>query len=358
MRHYISLFCLIFILVIAWIDTSDANETQVYSNRNKSTVQNLNIRLPTFTINQPMIITRINTYHWNNGRGTSQPGQIGIKGAGSWQAKGSPGMRNTPNAEWQAFPNIQLNPGTYTIVDSDPATWSQNSGSQGLGFVAIYGKPVGGGGWGNQAAFNIQGIWADGPEASAKKINVKQNGNQITGTYHEGRSVLQGTLQGNTVTGRFGYSRKMPTTGQFTWTFKPDGREFIGKWCNGLGCSPSNLWDRGTFRRISGGTAQPSQSASRGNYLGCFKDSNNPFDMGPYWKRPGGNKNSVDWCINHCRGKNYKYAGLQYAVSCACGNTYGNQGRAPEKDCSMPCPGNKNQKCGAAYRNSVYSTGL
>ncbi len=89
-----------------------------------------------------MFITRINTYHWNNGMGTPSPGKIRIRGQGSWQAKGSPGMRDTPNAEWWAYPHVTLNPGTYTITDSDSGTWSHNTASGGVGHVSMYGRSV------------------------------------------------------------------------------------------------------------------------------------------------------------------------------------------------------------------------
>jgi hypothetical protein len=120
---------------------AQAGDALIYSNRNKSSVKNL--PTPTFSLSQATIITRINTYHWNDGKGTVQPGQIGIKGSGVWQAQGSPGMYNTPNAEWIVYPDVKLGPGTYTITDSDPSTWSQNLESRSLGFVAIYGRSAG-----------------------------------------------------------------------------------------------------------------------------------------------------------------------------------------------------------------------
>jgi hypothetical protein len=38
---------------------------------------------------------------------------------------------------------IILPAGTYTVVDSNPATWSQNGNSRGKGFTAISGSPAG-----------------------------------------------------------------------------------------------------------------------------------------------------------------------------------------------------------------------
>jgi choice-of-anchor C domain-containing protein len=42
-----------------------------------------------------------------------------------------------PNANWIATPNVVIPAGTYTVIDSDPSTWSQNSGSGGQGFAAV-----------------------------------------------------------------------------------------------------------------------------------------------------------------------------------------------------------------------------
>ena len=69
-----------------------------------------------------MRITHLQTYHWNNRKGTQQAGQIGITGKGFWQAKGQSGMFNTPNAEWIATPNVVLEPGTYFVIDGDLVT--------------------------------------------------------------------------------------------------------------------------------------------------------------------------------------------------------------------------------------------
>jgi hypothetical protein len=51
-------------------------------------------------------------------------------------------MGNALNAEWWVYPNKTLKPGTYTLIDSDRATWSQNSQSGGVGHFSIYGLPT------------------------------------------------------------------------------------------------------------------------------------------------------------------------------------------------------------------------
>lgn len=98
-----------------------------------------------FTIRQPHVITSIMTYHWNNGRGT-RAGTIALRDAagrtyGPWPVTGTPGQGGVPNANWTCTPNIEVPAGTYTIVDSEPATWSQNSQSGGRGMAVVKAYP-------------------------------------------------------------------------------------------------------------------------------------------------------------------------------------------------------------------------
>jgi hypothetical protein len=95
----------------------------------------------TFSISIPHLLTYISTYHWNNAQGAF-PGTIAIQHEngtiyGPWQVTTRPGQGGVPNAYWEVFPNIVIPAGTYTIVDSDPATWAQNveSGGKGMGEV-------------------------------------------------------------------------------------------------------------------------------------------------------------------------------------------------------------------------------
>ena len=53
----------------------------------------------------------------------------------------------------------------------------------------------------------------------------------------------------------------------------------------------------------------------------------------------------------------YKYAGLQAASYCLCGDSYGNHGKALESQCSMTCSGESSQICGDDMTNSIYTTG-
>ena len=116
----------------------------VFDNGNIGGVDNKPTRATTFSISQTKTITKIVDYHWNNGRGTSQTGSIALRDAqgrtwGPWRTSGTPGQGGVPNAYWTATPNVRLPPGNYTVIDSDPATWAQNSGSQGAGHTRIEG---------------------------------------------------------------------------------------------------------------------------------------------------------------------------------------------------------------------------
>ena len=93
-----------------------------------------------FTLSESWKVTEIETYHWNQGQGVS-PGTIGLRAAngtmyGPWQATGLPGQGGVANAYWVVHPNVVIPPGTYTVIDSSPGTWSQNSetGGRGMGW--------------------------------------------------------------------------------------------------------------------------------------------------------------------------------------------------------------------------------
>jgi hypothetical protein len=96
-----------------------------------------------FTVKSPFMMTQIQTYHWNNGKGSSL-GTIALRDQngrlfGPWAASGTAGQGGVPNAFWTVKPGIELAPGTYTVVDSQPSTWSTNAASGKRGFVQVSG---------------------------------------------------------------------------------------------------------------------------------------------------------------------------------------------------------------------------
>jgi tetratricopeptide (TPR) repeat protein len=122
-------------------------DAEIFNNGNIAGVYNRPTAPTQFTINRAYVITSIMTYHWNNARGTTRPGTIGVRSSdgrtyGPWQATGSPGQGGVVNAYWTVKPNVTLPAGTYTIIDSDPETWAQNAGSNGRGHAFVRGYPA------------------------------------------------------------------------------------------------------------------------------------------------------------------------------------------------------------------------
>jgi hypothetical protein len=128
----------------AQLQETSRRPATIFNNNNPDAVQNRPSRATQFTINQPTRIIRIMTYHWNDGRGTRAAGSIALRSGsgdihGPWPAIGQPGQGGAQNAYWVVEPNVELPPGTYAVVDSDPATWAQNGASRGAGIARIDG---------------------------------------------------------------------------------------------------------------------------------------------------------------------------------------------------------------------------
>jgi tetratricopeptide (TPR) repeat protein len=115
--------------------------TMLFDNGNIYAVFNNPDVSPQFTIDTDHIIRYIETYHWNNAKG-SPPGTISVQHTdgtiyGPWNARSQPGQNNAPNVYWIVNTNTPIKAGTYTIIDSDPETWSQNVESYHTGFARV-----------------------------------------------------------------------------------------------------------------------------------------------------------------------------------------------------------------------------
>jgi YARHG domain-containing protein len=115
----------------------------IFDNGNIEAVQNQPTQPTVFVLSDPTRLVTIRTYHWNNGRGAT-PGTIAVRNSagqtyGPWQTAGQPGQGGVPNAYWVANPNVDLAPGQYVVVDSDPSSWAQNGTSGGVGFASAEG---------------------------------------------------------------------------------------------------------------------------------------------------------------------------------------------------------------------------
>lgn len=123
--------------------TTPSKSQIIFDNSNIAAVDNNPTCSPSFTITEPQRITYIETYHWNYGQG-KMGGTISLEKDdgttyGPWTVQTDPGMYGVPNAYWKCHPDIVIPAGTYTIIDSDPTTWSQNYESDGCGFSKVEG---------------------------------------------------------------------------------------------------------------------------------------------------------------------------------------------------------------------------
>jgi tetratricopeptide (TPR) repeat protein len=159
-------------------------------------VQNGPTQPTVVTLNSPRVLALITNYHWNNARGAT-PGTIALRDAqgkvhGPWRAEGSPGQGGVPNAYWTARPMALLPAGTYTVVDSAPATWAHNGQSGGKGFTRVETLPASGradtpaapsGPEGADAALGaaLAGTWDINANGYVGKIEFQQAGGRITG---------------------------------------------------------------------------------------------------------------------------------------------------------------------------------
>lgn len=149
---------------------------ELFSNFNIASVGNGPKVPTTFRLASPHQLGSLLSYHWNSKQGKA-PGTLALRHEsgrtfGPWQASGRPGQGGVRDANWVVEPGVELPAGEYTVVDSDPASWSWNEGSGGRGFVQVHGTPVGAGaagaaGEGGEAGGSAAGAPDDGGGGSA-----------------------------------------------------------------------------------------------------------------------------------------------------------------------------------------------
>ncbi len=148
MKKHCLIFLLAAVLLFAVLPVQ-AGEELFWSNMNDAPVRN---RPPLFKLitvsetEEPVLVQRIRTYHWNSGEG-AEPGTISVYEGetkiGSWQAVGRSG-HGAANVYWDALVDVIFSPGhSYTIKDSDLASMSYNESSENCGMFEVYGvRPV------------------------------------------------------------------------------------------------------------------------------------------------------------------------------------------------------------------------
>lgn len=158
---------------------------------NAGAVANQPVAPSTFSLNSSYRISQIMTYHYNGGSG-SMLGTIGLRGNdgsmyGPWQAVSDKGQSGLSTTLWYVFPNVVLPAGSYTVVDSNPATWSQNAAGGGRGFAIVFGSVAASpqaaspsaGSTANYLSI-LSGTWHDSGTGFYASLSL--NGNQIGGS--------------------------------------------------------------------------------------------------------------------------------------------------------------------------------
>jgi hypothetical protein len=133
------------VLLISWltlIAPQTAHADVLLKNENPNVVSsNPTGGNPKFTLSKLTTVDSIYTYHYNQGKGQSA-GQIWVVGGPNNLKYGPWAATVVSKFYWNVAPKINLPPGTYTVFDSDPKTWSHNAGSNNQGFAQVLGTLV------------------------------------------------------------------------------------------------------------------------------------------------------------------------------------------------------------------------
>ncbi len=120
-----------------WLRTGDAYVVDSLSNFNASVVSD-NPGTPTaITLAGERFISSLVTYHLNSGVGAA-PGTIALRDSSGIIYGPYAATAYNNNTYWTAKVNVLIPAGTYTVIDSDNATWSYNATSGNAGFVRVY----------------------------------------------------------------------------------------------------------------------------------------------------------------------------------------------------------------------------
>ena len=97
---------------------------------------------------------------------------------------------------------------------------------------------------------------------------------------------------------------------------------------------------------------QPGQKYKKGEFIGCFRNSNRKIL--PYAAiKPKENGMSV--CVDYCSSRGFLFAGLSNGNTCSCGNK--NPLKLKRTDvgkCNKACSGNSKEMCGASKTIMIY----
>lgn len=121
------------------VSASAPTAVTIFDNYNPNSVQSDPTAPTTFIVTETRHITHIDTYHYLIGN--TPAGTIALRHSdntlyGPWQVLGLYGG-GIINGLWVCYPDVDIKPGTYTVVDSSPSTWSMNGASGNQGFAHV-----------------------------------------------------------------------------------------------------------------------------------------------------------------------------------------------------------------------------
>jgi hypothetical protein len=128
--------------VMKSVDRPEGEPVLIWKAGNDGGIEGMNGASPVVYQDATYFVTEVCTYHSDgSGNNMGPAGTIALKADdgtmyGPWQAT----LRS--DVYWIVNPDQDLPAGNYTVIDSNPATWAQNSGSNGLGMGWAYGIPV------------------------------------------------------------------------------------------------------------------------------------------------------------------------------------------------------------------------
>jgi len=171
---------------LAWGD-GGVQGTVLFNNGDTGGVSS-NPPTPTsFSITQSFNVISIATYHWNGGAGAT-PGTLALKDAngsilGPWDA--SSAIQGF-DVYWYVRPDITIGPGVYTVIDSEPSTWSWTSASFDMGFARIL--------------TGSSSVTVRQPDGRIRLGTGAYVGNDVYNTTGTGQSKTGSALKGKTIT--------------------------------------------------------------------------------------------------------------------------------------------------------------
>ena len=146
-KKWVSLITLLIVILLIVI-SAYAEEELIWSNFNDDPVESMPefySSIPIEESHAPVLITRIRTYHWNDGNG-AEPGEIcayyddTMEEVECWQAVGR-AVNGVKNVYWEVLTDFLLIPGkSYGFFVSDFDSWSYNEASDNCGMMELYGE--------------------------------------------------------------------------------------------------------------------------------------------------------------------------------------------------------------------------